>query len=72
MESFLGLFFLVVNKDNCVTMDNEKNTMIAVLQLLKKYNLKVSQKIFSHLIFSHPNLRFPMLLCEKYNGFLRD
>jgi len=25
-------------------MDNDKNTMLAVLQLLKKYNLKVSQK----------------------------
>lgn len=31
-------------------MDNEKNTMLAVLQLLKKYNLKVSHAIFLTLI----------------------
>lgn len=28
-----------------INMDNEKSTMLAVLQLLKKYNLKVSREI---------------------------
>ena len=36
-------------------MDNDKNTLLAVLQLLRKYNLKVSGKESSHLNF--PNLK---------------
>lgn len=30
-------------------MDNDKSTMLAVLQLLRKYNLKVFGKEFRHL-----------------------
>ena len=36
-------------------MDNEKNTLLAVLQLLRKYNLKVCDRESSHDNF--PNLK---------------
>lgn len=52
--------------NNRVNMDNDKSTMIAVLQLLKKYNLKVSQRILSYLLDALPNLRLSALLCGKY------
>lgn len=59
------IFFQRLLMSNRTNMDSDKSTMIAVLQLLKKYNLKVSQDILLLSFDAHLNLHSSALLREK-------